>query len=48
MVIRVEVEVDFDRGDVRVVGDFMVVIDVFGVFVVGRIGCVILFEVVVV
>ena len=48
VVIRVEAEVDLDRGDVRVVGDFMVATDVSGVFVAGRIGCVTLLEVVVV
>lgn len=38
VVVRVEVEVDLDRGDVRVVGGFMVDTDVSGVFVVNRTG----------
>lgn len=38
VVVREEVEVDLDGGDVRVVGGFMVGTDVSGVFVVDRTG----------
>lgn len=38
VVVRVEVEVDLDGGDVREVGGFMVDTDVSGVFVVDRTG----------
>lgn len=38
VVVREEVEVDLDGGDVRVVGGFMMGTDVSGVFVVDRTG----------